>query len=61
MQSGVSLVKQFFSQGASREVHGSEMILFWKACTPEEKKYFAEAAAKELGVELEYEPGVAAA
>lgn len=44
-------VKRFIEQD-SRPVQTTEFMLFWKACSMEEREEYGLSAAKQLGVEL---------
>lgn len=50
--SRVVVLKNFFST-PEKPVANTEFMQFWKACSAAERQEFAEAAAKQLGVELE--------
>lgn len=47
----IGVVKMFFEKDSTK-VEATDMMAFWKACNEEERKEYAESAAKQLGVEL---------
>ena len=52
----IGAIKTFFNTNTSRPVTVPEIMEFWKSCTPQEKREFAESAAKQLGVGLKELP-----
>ncbi len=50
--SRIAILKQFFSLNASRPVENSEMMVFWKALSEDERTELTASAAKQLGVEI---------